>query len=312
MHDARHNRRSGRWIREYFLQNLSTNTGKDSFFQFQNFPHVSFYSKRYLSIGARPEPALARLTNPSLQMESSGVGAVETGGEQSADAETTVPKLEGGTSSASAETTAPKLEGGKSGVRAASCLTFGQDPARNASRAAVTTSKVMPFSGDELTPAAEASKKAPAVLPQNDAEAPAVASPSSAYFGDFGVVVTTAIKAKSWATHIWRGFLLLCATGTFAILETTNRLLLGVCGAVFASIFATTAYEAHGNTGLCLVLLCCISCGVGAKYFTKEIGMMEVWSQMFEDADMKIGLAALKREQLELHKKRTQETVRCT
>jgi hypothetical protein len=102
-------------------------------------------------------------------------------------------------------------------------------------------------------------------------------------------------------------------------LETTNRLLLGVCGAVFASIFATTAYEAHGNTGLCLVLLCCISCGVGAKHFTTEIGMMEVWSQMFEDADLKIGLAGLKREQLELdeaigpeeYKKRTQETVRC-
>ena len=252
-------------------------------------------------------------------MESSGVGGVDTGGEPSVDAETTVPKLEGGTSSASAETTAPKLEGGKSGVRAASCLTFGQDPVRNASRAAVTTSKVTPFLGGELTPAAEASKKAPALLPQNDAEAPAVASPSSAYFGDFGVVVTTAIKAKSWATHIWRGFLLLCATGTFAILETTNRLLLGVCGAVFDSIFATTAYEAYGNAGLCLVLLCCISCGVGAKYFTKEIGMMEVWSQMFEDADMKIGLAGLKREQRELDEamgpeeclKRTHETVRC-
>ena len=251
-------------------------------------------------------------------MESSGVGGVETGGEQSVDAETTVPKLEGGTSSANAETTTPKLEGGKSGVRAASCLTFGQDPARNAPRAAVSTSKVTPFSGDELTPAAETSKKTPALLPKDDAETPAVASPSSAYFGDFGVVVTTAIKAKSWATYIWRGFLLLCATGTFAILETTNRFLLGVCGAVFASIFATTAYEACGNAGLCLVLLCCVGCGVGAKHFTKEIGMMEVWSQMFEDADMKLGLAGLKREQLELDdamgpeesKTRAQETVR--
>jgi hypothetical protein len=151
----------------------------------------------------------------------------------------------------------------------------------------------------------------PALLPQDEEEA-LDASRWSGYFGDFGVVVMTAIKAKSRATYIWRGFLLLCATGTFVILKTTNRLLLGVCDAVFASIFATTAYEAYGNAGLCLVLLCCISCGVGAKYFTKEIGMMEVWSQMFEDADMKIGLAALKREQLELHKKRTQETVRCT
>jgi hypothetical protein len=178
------------------------------------------------------------------------------------------------------------------------------------------------LSGDEFTQAAEAKKETPALLHQDDDEKAPVASRwsahSCAHFDDFGVVVTTAIKAKSWATYIWRGFLLLCATGTFAILETTNRLLLGVCGAVFASIFATAAWEAYGNAGICLVVLCYISCGVGTNYFTKEIGMMEVWSQMFEDADTKIGLAGLKREQLELDdamgpeesKTRAQETVR--
>ena len=63
----------------------------------------------------------------------------------------------------------------------------------------------------------------------------------ASYFDDFGLVYTTAIKAKDWCTYVWRGLLLLCVTGTFAVMETTNLLLMVVCGCAGMSVVSVEA-----------------------------------------------------------------------
>ena len=55
---------------------------------------------------------------------------------------------------------------------------------------------------------------------------------------DYGKVVTTAIKAKNWCRYCWRGGVMLCVTSTYAVLETTNPVLLAACGFVPASLIA--------------------------------------------------------------------------
>jgi hypothetical protein len=77
-------------------------------------------------------------------------------------------------------------------------------------------------------------------------------------------------------------------------LETTNPVLLAACGFVPASLIAITAFEAFGSVGASLVALWYAAIGVGKWHFPKQIGMMEVWSEMFENADLQIGMEDLK------------------
>ena len=112
--------------------------------------------------------------------------------------------------------------------------------------------------------------------------------------------MTTAIKAKNWGVYVWQGILILCVTGTFAVLETTNPILLGACVLVGISIVAIEAYEVYSTVGMVLALVFFAAAALEIYILSKKIDMMEVWSDMFEQADVDIGLEKLKKQQLEI------------
>jgi hypothetical protein len=154
---------------------------------------------------------------------------------------------------------------------------------RSPAQVASTVSKVTPFSSDDVVPSDQ-----PAQTWRDKS------------IDDFGTLVTTAIKMKNWSVYIWQGFLLLCVTSTFAVLETSNPILLGVCVLVGISIASVEAYELYGNVGMVLALVFFAVAAREMYVFSKKIDMMEVWSGMFEQADVEIGLKELKKQQLEI------------
>ena len=200
-------------------------------------------------------------------------------------------------------------------------VAFGNESVRKAST--TTTATVEP------TAARSRSKVTPLFHPENAAEnerinkatldntSPAETGYQVWWLGDFGIVMTTFIKTKSWGLYLWYWFLVLCMTSTYAVMESTNPFLLWVCAFVPASLMAIYAYETFAWPGMSVVGLWYAGLGVAKWHFSKQIAMMEVWSEMFEQADLNIGLDDLKREQLELDKgmspeelaKRSQDTV---
>jgi len=180
-------------------------------------------------------------------------------------------------------------------VREASS-TVGQDSARKTHPTnGATTSKVTPFSPDEA-----AQRSGDQAGDSRRSPDPRTENWRDRRVDDFGTLVTAAIKAKNWGNYVWQGILVLCVTGTFAVLETSNPLLLTVCMFVGVSLVSVEAYQACGVIGMVLALVFFVTVGWGTHVLSKKIDMMEVWSEMFEQADVEIGLEELKNQQLAL------------
>ena len=73
--------------------------------------------------------------------------------------------------------------------------------------------------------------------------------------------------------------------------------LLGTCVLAGASIVSIRAYEGWGTAGMVVMGCAFAGMGAGVVVFAKQIGMMEVWAKSYKEADVKIGLKDLERQQ---------------
>jgi hypothetical protein len=178
-------------------------------------------------------------------------------------------------------------------------VAFGNEPVRKAHTAARNTtgppSKDTPFSPDEQRP--ELSRRNPEVSSEGGDALEGI------LFGGFGAFVTAVIKAKSGVFTLGRDFRCSASRGHFQSWKPPTRsLLLAVCAAAGVSIVSIEAHEhkGWGYAGMAVSLFCFAGVGASTRAFSKKIGVVEAWSEQFEEADAKIGLEELVKRQLAL------------